>query len=503
MRRGLFLGLAIGMFGCPGDDGQDCDTDDCGGSSGSDTGDVATTMAMTTAMTADPTTQGSETGDPDPTGDPTDSTVGDTAADDTAGGCDNDGQCSDDTAPFCVAGVCSPCSATDDPQLACQGLDPMAPLCVDDSCVSCADQPGECGGATPVCDSPTGECLPCTDHAQCPDSACHAFEGSCLDPAIVLYVNQAAADGGDGSAEAPFRTINEAVDVIPANGEGTILVDQGGMSYSDSVAIDSGKVVALLALGGGLPELRSIQIAPAFEVTDATGYLDGFRVRGNDLDDSTRVTDGALDIRRSLIVLNDGGNGIDGTNSQVRVEATQIYLHDQSGILMQGSDLQLINTKVAANGGFNDPTSALFLEDTTFSILYSTVTNNFGGGGQGGPVEATLECRGDSDGVIRNSIMLAPEPNQIDNAQCPTLEVINSAVDTADLDGSGSMVVPYDGDYFVNDFGPDFHLDPAFMNSPFEDLAVWEAGDPGRDYDGDPRPMADGTPDWAGFDVPQ
>ena len=43
---------------------------------------------------------------------------------------------------------------------------------------------------------------------------------------------------------------------------------------------------------------------------------------------------------------------------------------------------------------------------------------------------------------------------------------------------------------------------PNNMASPLMDLAVWSDGDPRYDYDLDLRPQTDGSPDWAGADVP-
>ena len=499
MRLRWGLGFALILLGCPGDDtDQTCDSEDCDSEgAGSDTG-------MTSAMTTMNPTSGSDTGvtTMNTTGPNSDTTVAMDSTGETSAGCGGDDECTDAAAPFCVDSVCSPCSATDDPAAACQGLEPTTPLCIDDACVACTAQPMDCAGTTPVCDDGSGACLPCTEHAQCPDSACHAFVGSCLDPGTVFYVNAAAGAGGDGTVDMPFATIGEALAAIPAGAEGTIRVDEAITTYNEALLVDGDRVVAILGIGGGVPDLRSPMNAPALDVDGSTTYVESFNVIGNDIADSVEVVDGAIDIRRSIVGFNDDGIGIDAMGSDVRLLASEVYLNQFGGVVMVGGTLEIVNSVIAGNGLFNQPTSALNLEDVDFSILYTTVANNFGGGSNNGPVEATLECRGASDGEVRNSILLAPDPDQIDNMGCPTMEANNSAVDTMDLDGSGSVVVGYDADFFVNPFAPNFHLDPAFMDSPFDGLAVWQEGDPIRDFDGDARPTVDNDPDWAGYDVP-
>ncbi|MDZ7703940.1 MAG: DUF1565 domain-containing protein [Trueperaceae bacterium] len=52
----------------------------------------------------------------------------------------------------------------------------------------------------------------------------------------LLYVDSAAAPGGDGSINAPFQTITEGVAAAPPGGGGIIIVAAG--TYTESVIID-------------------------------------------------------------------------------------------------------------------------------------------------------------------------------------------------------------------------------------------------------------------------
>ena len=78
---------------------------------------------------------------------------------------------------------------------------------------------------------------------------------------------------------------------------------------------------------------------------------------------------------------------------------------------------------------------------------------------------------------------------------CPEAIIADSA--TEDIVGA------FDGtqDWFIDYFGADLSLSPNGATI-FLDIAQWQAGDPATDIDGTPRPAMDGTPDYAGADVP-
>jgi hypothetical protein len=82
---------------------------------------------------------------------------------------------------------------------------------------------------------------------------------------------------------------------------------------------------------------------------------------------------------------------------------------------------------------------------------------------------------------------------------CAGVDISASALelDVAGNSALGSMNTTW----FINYAGGDFHLSgthPAAINT----AATWTTGDPATDIDGDPRPLTDGSPDFAGADVP-
>src|SRR5205814_5810078 len=100
--------------------------------------------------------------------------------------------------PVCVQNKCAPCTQQPD---ACATRTPALPVCAPTgACVECtADQ--HCTTATkPICDTATNKCAPCTGDAQCVkkggagNSGICMFhqDGHCASDAEVIYVQNAA-----------------------------------------------------------------------------------------------------------------------------------------------------------------------------------------------------------------------------------------------------------------------------------------------------------------------
>ncbi len=396
------------------------------------------------------------------------STPADTTATDP--GCRQDAECSAPT-PHCVSGECTTCSATDDPDGACAALDPDFPLCERDRCVQCrGGEATVCTGTVPVCDVDTSTCIGCTDHDQCPASACHLGEGSCLPEDRVWYVDGdasscASADGSEGS---PFCTLGEAIDGIGQASRGTVRIAVTATPYTEAIVIDGNRTVALLADGDGVPALDA-QGAPSLEVDGATVFARRLRWRSNAGDPALLLTDATTWIDRCEIVQNQGG-GIDAS---------------------MGTELHLRSSIIGAGGTGLADRQALLADASTFDIVASTIAGNDGSG------IASIRCLGGGGGTVRSSIVVGLDPPSV---SCLGLEVDDSAIDTAGLVGAGNMVIDaLNPGWFVDAAGGDFHLVAGTL---FEGLGRWRTGDPAVDIDGDPRPARDGVADVAGADVP-
>ena len=95
--------------------------------------------------------------------------------------------CTDPAQPFCaMSGDCVACNDMPNPDEACLGADPALPVCVDTSCVACAEgKTDACTGTTPICNTENNTCEGCTSHDQCADTACNFDAGNCIDASAV------------------------------------------------------------------------------------------------------------------------------------------------------------------------------------------------------------------------------------------------------------------------------------------------------------------------------
>lgn len=378
--------------------------------------------------------------------------------------CMGNGDCMDAAAPFCepMSGACVACDGTADPDGACAGLDPGAPLCVGGACVQCtAAAPEACMGSTPVCDDATNTCMPCTAHDQCGQAACNLFTGACLPADAVVHV-------GPGQT---FMTLGAAIASFAAGAEGTIVVHQG--TYNEAATVDGGRVLAFLANVGDLPLwILAPSTSPQLEVGDATVLMDGIQISGNASSShpAIHVSAGQAWMDRSQIIGNDGG-----------------------GLLAEaGAELVLRNCFV---GDGTASANALAIDSASADVLYTTLGSGFDNFGDVFPIQCTTPVAV----VVRNSVLVSFD-NAAGEISCSMAEVTNTASETL-IPGVGNVALgAIEADWFADVTVGNFLLDspPASIAT----TATWESGDPPTDIQGDPRPQLDGAPDVAGADVP-
>jgi hypothetical protein len=368
--------------------------------------------------------------------------------------------------------VCVSCDQARDPAAACIELNPDLPLCVGEACVQCsARDTTQCTGTVPVCDAATNTCIGCTAHEQCPDSACHLADGSCLPPEIVWHVDGDAGFCGvaDGSAAAPFCTIEDAFDEISPASRATVRIAATAAPYLEPVVIDGDRIVALVPWGLDPPVLDALDADPTVTIDGAIAYLWRLRLEGNGNAPAIAVDAATTYAERIVVVANDGG-----------------------GIALEtGAELFLSNSVVGANGTGLAERYGLDANASTFDVRYSTIAGN------DGTTTPSVRCTNGGDGSIRNSIVVGLDPPSI---SCAGIEVATSAIDTDALGGADVVVLEdFVLGWFVDGATGDFHL---VRDTLFEDVAVWEDGDPLVDLDGEPRPARDGAVDVAGADIP-
>lgn len=453
--------------GCVAERPEDACYSPCGQGSTVDELDACQGETTDTDASSDTTGLAQSTGTSTSTTDALDDSSGTT----TATGCASNDACPEPT-PLCIDEVCVSCSLAPDPTAACQSLDPARPLCTEAGCVACtvADA-SACEGVTPVCDVPSGTCVGCSFHDQCPASACHIEEGSCLPTDRVWHVDGDAAGcaAADGSPGAPYCTMAAALANVGVGQTGTLLVHAraGDAAYPGGFTITGGRVVAVRGLPDERPRFSGGGIGAPITVTGgAVAYLDRGRVDGSAVIEAVQVVGAVLYLDGWLVVLNQGG-GISLSN---------------------GAELSARTSVLGANGSALVDAQALRVVASSFSLRYVTVAGNDSAG------LASLVCTGGSAGTVGSSIVVAIEPSSID---CPGLVVDYSAIDSF-VDGEGVVLRrSFDAGWFTAPGAGDFHLEPGH---PFTDVAQWQAGDPPVDLDGDERPNIAGTPDVAGAD---
>lgn len=438
------LSIALLLTACAGDFSVQLDES----SEGSGTASTWDSMADTSSSDGGPSESSSDTTtSPDSSG--TESSDPDTTSSESS---------SSSTGTCDAIEECVPCGDFENPDAACAESFPERPVCDVDSglCVQCsADNASACSDTTPVCSA--GECIGCSFHDQCPDTACDISTGACFDDACVREVD---GDGGETYSA-----------LAPALADGCVVVlheRNGDVPYTESVDLDGIKI-AILSADGEDPQIQGVGGSPTVHVgVGSTAYLVGMRLRGNTGAEGLSIEDGVAYLDDSQIVQNAGG-----------------------GVVGTGGELHARNSFVGGNGGNGfSPTTGLSLDDVDVDLSYVTVAFNEGDGADSFQCTATT-------GTLRNSIVLGSDPASFD---CPGVSADHTAFDDV-IAGSGNEdVSPASGAWFVNPVS-DFHVTVS-GSTIFSAIAEWTTGDPAADIDGtDARPNSDGAPDVAGADV--
>lgn len=426
--------------------------------------------------------------DTESTGSETADTTDSTDATETTGPmlCQGPEDCLDPAMPFCdMSGACVGCDGMPEPDLACAGADANLPVCFEGACVACAEGKTEaCVGTTPICNTDTNMCEGCTEHAQCPDSACNMAEGNCMDPGVVVHVdgdtaNCPAADGSEGN---PYCSIGDA---LAAAGDEVLVIlheKSDDTEYTETNTIS--KSVGIFEAPGETAVIRAAGLNPTLSVS-ANGdlFLRGVQLSIGAATGIT-VNGGQAWIEQVRIATN-AAQGIAMNGGSAWVERSEIVNNTGGGIVVDGGGMLMLENSFV--GGDDTGLVALDVQDGSGTILYSTLGAGFGASA------ASLRCVDGSTTTMRNSIAVSysasPEIN------CPQLGQSGNFVE-ADT----AMVFDDQAGWFVDFAAGDFHLNPNMHPVEIETAAIWEAGDPSTDIDGDPRPVTDGTPDFAGAD---
>ena len=431
---------------------------------------------------------GSSSGTSDGSGEPGTDSVSATegATGSTTGGlpaCDGPEDCGGDT-PFCSElGECVSCSELADGDGACSDADAATPVCSEGVCVQCTDEnAGACVDATPTCGS-DNECVACTEHAHCPESACHLDGpdvGRCFDVGAVQMI-------ADGTA------LTEAFDNAPDGGD-LVLVLTGTISDYGNTSISFATSAEVAVIGDGSQLLTNDDLNPIVASGgESIVYFGGVSIGGNILGDGLACSGTSVWLDDSEVRSNDGVGLTVSGGCAAHLRRSVISDNDGGGMDASGATTRvLVETSVIASNG-NGAGRGLVFDDAQIEMTFSTVVRN------DGTSDDTLLCIGTAGGVIRNSILAGRDAPSISGA-CSNVMFSSNRTDT-DVGGADNVStdVPNEEDWFVAFFRGDYHLS-AQGQDELDGIAMWQEGDPATDIDGEP--VSTDSPSFPGYDQP-
>lgn len=410
--------------------------------------------------------------------------------------CDENKAC--EAGKFCVDEVCVTCDQAD--ANACGDADPNAPVCAEGACVECsADVHDLCTGTKPVCVD--NACSACTQHSECPDSACNFETGGCFDAQYVLYVDRTATcDGALGTMEAPFCKIGDA---FPAMMMGDVAVGwtikiKAGNYIEEPLVVPDGALVTFTRWGDGAVKLRAPDDAgDTLTIANAsTVYLDRIEFKSNP-DFNGVVCTSAKVYADDVLFTANRKQGYESTDCDTQINRSVVFDNDSGGLASYGVGVtRITNSYITSNGSqsIGEYGGVLTSQGNEMHIVFSTIANGLSQTGA-----ASLACSDDAGPTeVRNSVLIG---FSLPSVICPMATITTSAVDEGAVDGDGNVIaVKADLMNFFNPMTAGVYT--AIAGTPLENLAVWKDGDPKTDFNGTARVNMDGMMDFAGADKP-
>lgn len=496
------------LAGCPGssmdtESGSASDSASSTGSTGEVTDGSAThntmTEPVTTTMTSNPTGMTDSDSDSGTTTNPTGDTTSTTAPPPE---CTMDGDCGDAAKPFCENETCVACDGAAEPDVACAGKDPTAPVCNAGTCVECTpESKALCLDTKPVC-GVDNTCTACTEHSECADTACNLDTGACFGLDYIIYVDRAApCEAGDGTMAAPFCKISQAFEKMLGDDValGWTIKIKSGNYVEDPLVVPDGAIVAMTSWDGIQPKIRATPgSGPTLSVANETKlFIDNLAFNLNDESNGVVCASAKVWIDDSRMASN-VNQGYESTDCDSWIRRTVIFKNGGGGIASYGAGgTWITNSFVTSNGTqvLEEYGGIRSAQGNEMHVNYSTVVNNLTAVGP-----RSLQCTPDAGPTeIRNSVLIAF--GGMSSVDCAMGTFSNSALDEGAMDGDTNIVATVMD--IMTFFNP--QMNGVYTAKPDTGLAMlglWKTGDPMTDFDGTARANMDGSPDFAGADKP-
>ncbi|HEY1818260.1 MAG TPA: choice-of-anchor Q domain-containing protein [Kofleriaceae bacterium] len=376
------------------------------------------------------------------------------------------------------------------------------------ACVACLTD-SMCSGNTPICDGSANACRGCEADTECTSGVCLASNGTCADPASIVYVRDDGNDVGDCTATSPCLTLSYAFSKFsPKN---VVKILSGSYSVAGTVPVEisgfiEGSMTTLSGGGsGGVFEIDGLNVTISNMTIVATGSLPMaanvkaglLTLYGVTLESNIEVDGGQLEVDRSTLQnVNCGQNGsaseggivdlsrsgmiaVAATGCTVTLEQNTIDQTSQPNnapmITLSGGKYTVENNVVVSNNSFTDPVSLFSAPDG--SVFRFNTLVNLSGENQ---TATSLACDGTATAVTDNIVAW----NSSAQPQCATTYTLYDQFESLPP-GIGNQVGSA-STFFANMANKDFHL---ATGSP-----AIGAAQPGtcipNDHDGNPRGSA-------------
>jgi hypothetical protein len=386
--------------------------------------------------------------------------------------CTESGQC-DDTAPVCNVNTfaCDNCAGPQD----CATFVGQNQCAATGACVECLTG-AQCSAAEPVCGA-NGNCRVCEHDAECASGACD-IDGTCVDPAKVVYVSNTGVDGGNCVQTQPCQSVAFAVgkvastrthismakgtydEPLNANGKprvqfhgnestvkatsGSAIPSNGANIFASDVKLTGVGASALSCLNNGVVVLRSVDVIEDTAISNFNACRLTWTLSNIKKFQGLRFDTNSQAVLKRLTIT-DGEKFVDATNSIVNAENLLISNHKQ--------------------GLFR-------LVDATGTISHITYAN---------PIpapEKRFDCLR-SPVKVTSSIFWSPAQEIVFSGNC-----VFGADSIAGPTVNGGLPLPTTNvdPMFVDEVNGNYHLKPG---SPAVDKS--DIG-PAIDLDGNPRP---------------
>jgi hypothetical protein len=397
--------------------------------------------------------------------------------------------------PYCLSGECVDCG-----DLQCESVFPNLPLCDPSTgqCVTCL-----CDDQTPVCDPETHTCSKCEAHPDCPQSACDLWTGACVPADAGLWVDGEGAcdDAGAGTEDDPLCTLTEAFARIQASTGDThaVRVRPGSYGVVGPLTVPEGDKVALVHATGADADaaVRVSATGVAILAVGAGGALLIDKIElGDAAGDGMSCSEAQMWLDR-LRVVDAANHGIRAQSCEVTLRRSAVVGSGLAGALLQAGTAHVENSFFSANGNTTSGKGGgVYLEGgAVLDAVYTSFIRNVATAGTPYAV-ACDEDPGFEEANVRNSVAI----NKGFNTLCEEA-VVKTTAWSHDPPGATNINVP---EAMLADLlEEDGSLTGVYRVIPggvLDELAMWQDGDPPVDFDGDPRPDGDSSPDFAGAD---